>query len=153
MLGSELLNIRLVDEFISQAAEAQACRAKSNRSEKERLKVLIVDDQRMIADTLAEILDQAGFRAIAAYDAWTALEVAAKERPEYLITDVLMPAMNGVDLAIAVTKMSRTTKILLFSGQTGIAKILHKAREEGYDFDLVAKPIHPEKVIERLKRL
>jgi PleD family two-component response regulator len=68
-------------------------------------KVLVVDDKRLIVDTITEILEGAGFEVIPAYDPWEALEAAACLEPDHLLTDVLMPGMNGVDLAIAVRKM------------------------------------------------
>jgi CheY-like chemotaxis protein len=86
------------------------------------------------------------------YDEQTGLEIAAKLKPDYLLTDVLMPVMNGVEFAMAVTKMLPETRILLFSGQVGISDIFRQGEEKGYVFDLVAKPIHPEKLIERLKK-
>jgi CheY-like chemotaxis protein len=106
----------------------------------------------MIADTTAEILSKYGFRAVRAYSGQSALKLAEKLKPDYLLTDVLMPRMNGVELAIAISKILPAMKILLFSGQAGISDILREAEEEGYTFDLVAKPIHPEKLIEHLKR-
>jgi CheY-like chemotaxis protein len=106
----------------------------------------------MIADTTAEILNRFGFRAVHAYDAQTGLEIAAKLKPDYLLTDVLMPVTNGVEFAIAIARMPPETKILLFSGQAGVSDILRQGEEKGYVFDLVAKPIHPEKLIERLKK-
>ena len=115
-------------------------------------KVLVVDDQHLIADTLAEILNNAGFDAVAAYDAWDALDKASRFVPEWVITDVLMPRMNGVELAIAMRKNYPKSAILLFSGQAGISEILQEGHCQGYEFELIAKPIHPLKLIERLKR-
>jgi CheY-like chemotaxis protein len=99
-----------------------------------------------------EILEDAGFDAKTAYDGWEALEIAAQFHPDYLLTDVLMPRMNGVELAIAVRKMLPEAKILLFSGQAGISDILQDGQNRGYEFDLLAKPIHPTKLIARLKK-
>ncbi len=79
------------------------------------------------------------------------MDMAAEFQPDYLLTDVLMPRMNGVELAIYVRKMLPTVKILLFSGQAGISEILLQGREQGYEFELLAKPIHPLKLIERLQ--
>lgn len=79
------------------------------------------------------------------------MELIAKIQSDYLLTDVLMPDMNGIELAIAVSKLLPSTKILLFSGQVGISDILMEGQEQGYEFDLVAKPIHPAKFIEILK--
>jgi len=116
-----------------------------------RAKVLIVDDQRLIADTLAEILGNAGFDAVAAYDGFDALDKASRFQPRWVVTDVLMPRMNGVELAIALQKNFPKSSILLFSGQAGISEILLEGHRQGYQFELLAKPIHPLKLIERLK--
>jgi hypothetical protein len=59
--------------------------------------------------------------------------------------------MNGVELAIAIRKMFPAARILLFSGQTGISDILTEGYKRGFEFELIAKPIHPLKLIERLR--
>ena len=64
-----------------------------------------------------------------------------------------MPAMNGVELAIALTKMSPGVKILLVSGQAGTSDILEESRQKGFEFPLLAKPIHPLKLIDSLNAL
>jgi CheY-like chemotaxis protein len=117
----------------------------------ERPKVLVVDDQALVADTLTEILGHYGFRAVAAYGGESALEIAQRARPDYLLTDILMPFMNGVELAIAIRKLFPHTRILLFSGQAGITDLLLQAQQQGYEFELVAKPIHPERLVKILK--
>jgi CheY-like chemotaxis protein len=117
-----------------------------------RARVLIVDDEKLIADTCAEIFEAAGFHARATYDGWSALNAVSEFQPDYLLTDVLMPGMNGVELAIAVSRMLPTGRIVLFSGQTGISEILSQANEQGYEFELLAKPVHPLKLIEHLKK-
>lgn len=119
---------------------------------RERRRVLVVDDQRLIADTLAEILANEGFEAVAAYDGWEALEKAERFRPDWLLSDVLMPRMNGLELAIAVQSTYPRTEILLFSGQAGISEILEDGQSRGYEFELMAKPVHPLRLVERLKR-
>jgi CheY-like chemotaxis protein len=116
-----------------------------------RSKVLVVDDQKLIADTLVEILENAGFDAIAAYGGWDALDVASRFHPDWLLSDVVMPRMNGVELAIAIRTSYPKTTILLFSGQAGITEIVEEGQRKGYEFELIAKPIHPLKLIERLK--
>jgi CheY-like chemotaxis protein len=115
-------------------------------------KVLIVDDQQLIADTLAEILMNAGFDAVPAYDGWDALDKASRFHPNWVITDVLMPRMNGVELAIAMRQKYPQSTILLFSGQAGISDILQDGQRQGYQFELIAKPVHPARLIERLKQ-
>jgi CheY-like chemotaxis protein len=124
----------------------------TERPAAEKPTVLVVDDEEMIANTTVEILNRFGFRAVFAYDGKTALEIAAKLKPDYLLTDVLMPGINGVELAIAISQMLPATKILLISGQAGVSDALSRAERKGYSFELLAKPIHPERLMERLKR-
>jgi len=114
-------------------------------------KVLVVDDEELITETLREILRRAGFDVQVASDGWAALEVVPVFRPHYLLTDVLMPRMNGVELAIAVRKMFPETRIILFSGQAGISEILLNGKRQGFQFELIPKPMHPLKLIELLK--
>jgi CheY-like chemotaxis protein len=114
-------------------------------------KVLVVDDEELITETLREILRRAGFDVQIASDGWAALELVPTFRPHYLLTDVLMPRMNGVELAIAVRKIFPDTRIILFSGQAGISEILLNGQRQGYQFELLPKPMHPLKLIERLK--
>ena len=125
--------------------------AGSKQPQRSLPKILVVDDEKRIADTLTEILEMSGFHVATAYDGWDALEAAARFHPDYLLSDVLMPRMNGVDLAIPMRKMYPEAKILLFSGQAGISEILLAGHRQGFEFELIAKPIHPLKLIERLK--
>ena len=118
-----------------------------------RPRVLVVDDERLLADTTAAILRHAGFETRIAYDAFAALEVSGSYRPDYILTDIMMPAMNGVELAIAISKMYPATKIMLFSGQAGISEILEQSKARGFEFPLLAKPVHPAKLIEGLRKL
>ena len=127
-------------------------KAQNTGSVTHRPTILVVDDQRLIADTVAEILNNAGFDATPVYDGKTALELAEKSQPDYVLADVLMPILNGVELAIAVRNRWPDTKILLFSGQAGTGDVLQYARKRGFEFELVPKPIHPEKLIQRLKQ-
>jgi CheY-like chemotaxis protein len=125
----------------------------SKKPRARRPRVLVVDDERIIADTVAEILEGAGFQAATAYDGWSALQVAGVLQPDYLLSDVLMPRMNGVDLAMAIQKMYPAARILLFSGQAGITEILRTAQNQGLQYELIPKPIHPLSLIARLKEL
>lgn len=113
--------------------------------------IVVVDDQQIIADTTTAVLNRFGFRAVQAYSGPSALDVALKMKPDYLLTDIMMPGMNGLDLAIAVQERLPSTLIVLISGQAGISDILHQAKEKGYEFGLLAKPVHPEKLLQYLK--
>jgi DNA-binding response OmpR family regulator len=64
-----------------------------------------------------------------------------------------MPGMNGIELAIAVRQQFPDCYILLFSGQANTADTLEDAKRCGYDFELLAKPLHPEELITRIREL
>ncbi len=141
------------DKLLSYLAAARLCKESRSAAGTECLSILVVDDEEIVANTTFEILNMSGFCAFVAYDGKTALELAAKFRPDILLTDVVMPGMNGVELAVCIRKLLPPTAILLISGQAGTLDLLEKARNEGFVFELVAKPIHPTKLIEHLRRL
>jgi DNA-binding response OmpR family regulator len=105
--------------------------------------VMVVDDESVIADTLAEILSRSGYAAITAYDANEALECALLTPPELLITDVVLPGMSGIELAITMRRIFPDCKTLLFSGQAATADLLVSAKNQGHHFTLLNKPVHP----------
>ena len=114
------------------------------------LDVLVVDDELIIADTLAMILSRSGYRAGAAYDGSSAMQLARLHRPGLVITDVVMPGMTGIELALALETTVPECKVLLFSGQATTIDLLWKAREMGRDFTILSKPIHPADMIRRV---
>jgi DNA-binding response OmpR family regulator len=117
----------------------------------QRRKVLIADDERVIADTLAMILNQSGFQAQVAYTGEQAVEMAQLFAPDMLISDVIMAGLNGIDAAIKIRELLPKVKILLFSGQAATADLLEKARARGYEFEILAKPVHPGDLLARLR--
>lgn len=114
-------------------------------------RVLVVDDERVIADTLAIILNQHGFEASAVYTGTAAVERAKSVRPDLVISDVIMPDMNGIEAAIHIRKFLPGCKILLFSGQAATADLLENARAQGHEFEILAKPVHPQDLLAKLK--
>ena len=139
------------DRFSENPADFFTDRRSDQTPQAARVKILVVDDEKLIADTLTEILKVAGFKVTTAYGGWEALQSASKVRPDYLLSDVLMPHMNGVELAIAIQKMNPAARILLFSGQAGISETLLDGQQRGLKYELIAKPIHPLKLIQLLK--
>jgi DNA-binding NtrC family response regulator len=115
--------------------------------------VLIVDDEVRIADTLAAILRCSGYKTVVAYDAESALEIVQVTPPDLLLSDVVMPGLSGVDLALAVRQMIPGCKILLFSGQAGTIDLLAAARAAGQTFTVLAKPLHPTKLLAWIAKL
>ena len=70
--------------------------------------------------------------------------------PEMLITDVVLPGMSGIDLAITVKRIFPDCKIILFSGQASTADLLAAAGREGHQFVLLSKPLHPTDLLARI---
>src|SRR6204780_6001536 len=100
-------------------------------------KVLVADDERVIPDTLAIILNQSGFEATAVYSGEKAVEAARSLKPDMLISDVIMTDMNGIDAAIQIRTMLPNCKILLFSGQAATADLLDRVRAQGHEFEIL----------------
>ncbi len=114
-------------------------------------KVLVVDDERVIADTLAIILNQHGYDATAVYTGTGAVDKARSTHPDLIISDVIMPDMNGIEAAIQIRKFLPGCKILLFSGQAATADLLENARTQGHEFEILAKPVHPQDLLAKLR--
>jgi CheY-like chemotaxis protein len=114
-------------------------------------KVLVVDDEHVIADTLAIILNQSGFEAFAVYSGIDAVEQARQQRPQLIISDVIMDDMDGIQAAIQIRRFLPECKILLFSGQAATADLLENARAQGHEFEILAKPVHPQDLLAKLR--
>jgi DNA-binding response OmpR family regulator len=112
--------------------------------------VLIVDDECVIADTLSMILSQSGYACIAAYDAESALDVVRLTPPQLLITDVVMPGANGIDLGVEVRKLVPDCRVLLFSGQASPVDLLGDPKYSVHHFVLLSKPLHPRELLSHI---
>jgi CheY-like chemotaxis protein len=129
----------------------RGCVQENMREKQAKPKVLVADDERVIADTLAMILNQSGFEARAVYSGEQALELAPVFEPNMLISDVIMADLNGINTAIQIRTLLPRIKILLFSGQAATADLLEKARAQGYEFEILAKPVHPQDLLSKLR--
>ena len=114
-------------------------------------KVLVADDEQVIANTLAIILNQAGFEARAVYSGEKAIEALDSFQPDMLISDVIMTGMTGIEAAIQMREKLPKCKILLFSGQAATADLLERARSQGHEFEILAKPVHPTDLLAKLR--
>ena len=116
-------------------------------------RILIVDDEKIIADTLALILNGIGCESEAVYSGESALEAADRFKPDILISDVIMGGINGIELAILLAKKRPDCKVILFSGQAATADLIAQAGAQGRAFEILAKPVHPTVLIECVRRL
>lgn len=114
-------------------------------------KVLIADDEKVIADTLAMILNQGGFDAKAVYTCQNALELAGDFRPDMLISDVIMAELSGVDAAIQIRAMLPEVRVFLLSGQGATPELVAQAQSDGQRFEILTKPLHPRDLLTKLR--
>jgi CheY-like chemotaxis protein len=115
-----------------------------------KTKVLIADDEQVIANTLAIILNQAGFEAQAVYSGEKALEIARVFQPDMLISDVVMTGITGIEAAIKIITELPSCKVVLFSGQAATADLLEDSRARNYHFEIFSKPVHPAQLLAKL---
>ncbi len=113
----------------------------------EATRILIVDDERIIADSLALIFSRAGYEARVAYSAEHALGLIDIWEPQLAIIDVYLPAMNGVDLAIRLKGELPDCRLTLFSGQASTNDLIEQARRDGHALEVIPKPIHPDELL------
>ena len=115
------------------------------------LRVLVADDEHVIADSLVTILRTHGFEASAVYSGYSAVETAISWLPDVVISDIKMPGMNGVDAALSMSRRLPRAKFLLFSGHVASHDSMSHAHEQGLRFVFLEKPVPPQSVVEYLR--
>jgi CheY-like chemotaxis protein len=112
-----------------------------------KFKIMVVDDESLIAETVVEILRTEGFEAFPVSSGASAVELAKILRPDVVLSDVMMPGLNGIETGIKIREIVPNCKIILFSGQAATINLLEDARRRGYTFDILAKPIKPQHLV------
>ncbi|TWI55017.1 response regulator receiver domain-containing protein [Pseudomonas duriflava] len=113
--------------------------------------ILVVDDEFLIADILSLALEDAGYMAVQASNGKKALEVLDREQPALVITDFMMPAMNGLELALAMKEREdfKRLPIILTTGAQA-----HIAQQNNHLFDAIfEKPFDVFEIIDTVTRL
>jgi CheY-like chemotaxis protein len=105
--------------------------------------ILIVDDEPAITETLSMIFEKHGYEVRCAHSAEAAIESIAVWEPDLAILDVMLPCMNGIDLALVLKANRPGCHVVLFSGQQGTQALLEEAAKRGNMFEFLAKPVHP----------
>jgi DNA-binding NtrC family response regulator len=107
----------------------------------------------MISKSLAMILELNGYVARSFTDPLEALEQIKADPPDLLISDVAMPRISGVDLAIQARARSSDCEVILISGQTFDNDLFREVRKQGHHFTLLSKPVHPVDMLREIDRL
>lgn len=126
--------------------------SKENQVEEgKRARIIVVDDEALIAETVVEILKDEGFEAAGVSTGTSAIELARDWRPDIVLSDVILPGLNGIEIGIRIREMFPSCRIILFSGQAATLDLLEKAREQGHTFDILAKPVKPEQLVRLIR--
>ncbi|OHD82910.1 MAG: hypothetical protein A3J97_14470 [Spirochaetes bacterium RIFOXYC1_FULL_54_7] len=112
--------------------------------------ILIVDDEKKIADMVARYLENAGFRTLSAFDGGTALRLWKQEAPDCVILDVNMPGLNGLDVAREIRKTSMVPLVFLSALTEEADRVV--GLELGGD-DYVPKPFSPRELVARVRAI
>ncbi len=117
------------------------------------MRILVIDDEKSLADTLVMILQRNGYEAACAYTGSEALEKIDSFRPDCVISDVIMPGMIGTELCAKIESRLPDCRILLFSGQGSTTEMIESARANGHSWELLPKPMDPRELLEKLASL
>jgi len=114
-------------------------------------RILIADDEKVIADSLVRILANNGYEASAVYSGEDAVETAMRTKPDIVLTDVVMGLMSGAVAGMMIRRSLPECRVILISGQAAIKPLLEIAESKGHVFELLPKPIAPERLLAYLK--
>ncbi len=113
-------------------------------------KILVVDDETQIVKVLKAYLEQSGFQVTAAADGKAALAVIQREKPDFIILDLNLPGMDGLDVCRTVRRQSNIPILMLTARVEEADKLI--GLELGAD-DYVVKPFSPREVVARVRTI
>ncbi|HVN93555.1 MAG TPA: response regulator [Terracidiphilus sp.] len=114
-----------------------------------RIRVLVVDDEEVIADSLTMILNTSGFEARAAYSGEMAIRMARNFHPDIVVSDVVMPGMTGIEAALHLRSTLPACKVLLITGNLSTPALI--AGQRGHQFEVLRKPVHPDDLLAKIR--
>lgn len=117
----------------------------------ERQRILVADDERLIADTLAMILNRNGYESVPVYGGRQAVEKARRWCPDLFLSDVSMPELNGLQAAMEISAMFPKCRVLLFSGEPSSSILVRETSARGHEFEFLQKPISPLDLLSRIR--
>ncbi len=109
-----------------------------------RIKVLIVDDETIMRESLHDWLTDAGYAVLTAPGAEQALELVRKERPAVAVIDLILQGLNGLDLLTKCKQISPLTQMIVMTAYGNVLTAVTAMKEGAYDY--IEKPFPPEKI-------
>ena len=115
------------------------------------LKILIVEDEKRLAQLLKEAISDSFFKVIIAKDGIEGLKKYKSFKPDIVITDIMMPQLDGLEMTLKIKEIDSNTPIIVLSAHSDKEKLL-KAIDVGINKYFI-KPFDPDEVIEHIKKL
>lgn len=113
--------------------------------------ILVVDDEPAIVETVCLLLEADGLNAIGAHSGAEAVAKAQESCPDLLFSDIVMPGMNGFELALQIKAHCPHCRLIFFSGYAEVAEMSSGLRERGYEFEVLRKPMLPTLMVEKVR--
>ena len=113
-------------------------------------KILVVDDEPQIVNVVKAYLEKSGYKVVTAADGQAALEVFRREKPDFMILDLNLPGMDGLDVCRAVRRESNIPVMMLTARVEEMDRLI--GLELGAD-DYVVKPFSPREVVARVRTI
>jgi two-component system response regulator AtoC len=111
---------------------------------KTQFKILVVDDEAIIRESLRDWLSDAGHYVLTAENGSQALEIIQREKPAVAIADLVMPGMDGIELMKRTKELAADTMFIIITAYGSIPTAVAAVREGAYDY--IEKPFSPERV-------
>jgi len=124
--------------------------ARSRKAKSKRPRILVVDDDSILAETLAAVLRLQAYQVQTAFSGKSAIQIASEFAPDTLIIDVMMPGMNGLEAASHIRTLLPGCKVFLITGRSSAADLVLKSHVLKDGFELLSKPIDPRELLTRL---
>jgi DNA-binding NtrC family response regulator len=111
-------------------------------------RIIVIDDERLIANTLAQILNQNGYDAAPVYSGEEALEQVNQSEPDVVLSDVRMHKLDGIQTALRIRILHPHCRVILFSASAISDE--EQARIDDCGFEFLRRPLHPKDVLNHL---
>ena len=117
-------------------------------------KILVIDDNPIVLETLARVLEYEGYQIVTASDGERGISVYETEQPDLVITDIIMPEKEGIETIRALLRLNPNAKVIAISGGGRLRNIdfLQMARRVGA-CETLAKPFDPDELVQTANRL
>jgi len=112
--------------------------------------ILIVDDEKNICEALSYLIKKEGFKALVAYDGYTALEMISFEKPDVMLLDIVMPGMDGMEVLKRAKVLDLDLPVIIITAHADIPGAVSVIKDGAHDY--IAKPFDNNEVIRSVHR-